>query len=77
MEEKTSNVVEFISEASSQFCDTYYKEGCASCPLNLAYGDCLLTDIAQIITPGINDYLKQRGGESGDERRISDSLSEE
>lgn len=66
MESRTLSIVEFISEASSHFCDTYYREGCGECPMNLTHGECLLTDIPQIIKEGINQYLKDRG-ESQDE----------
>lgn len=67
MEDITLSVVEFISEACSEFCDHHYSRGCASCPLNLSHGECLLTDIAQIITPSINYYLERRGGMRHDE----------
>ncbi len=59
MESRTSNVVEFVAEACSTFCDTYYKKGCGDCPMNLSHGQCLLTDLPQLIQESIYDHLKQ------------------
>lgn len=58
MEERTTSVVEFISEASSTFCDTYYKQGCGECPMNLSHGQCVLMDLPEIIRESIHNYLK-------------------
>lgn len=70
MEERTSSVIEFIAEASSTFCDTYYKTGCGNCPMNLTHGECLLTELPTMIKQGIHDYLKAYGREDDkDERR--------
>ena len=60
MNHRTLSILEFISESSSQFCDQYYRQGCATCPMNLNGGECLLTNLPEVIKDAVNDYLNQR-----------------
>lgn len=69
MEERTSLVIEFVAEACSAFCDTYYRSGCLKCPLNLEDGVCLLADLPDVIKESLDEYLSRY--EEGKEEELA------
>lgn len=72
MNDRTLPILEFISESSSQFCDQYYRQGCATCPMNLNGGECFLTELPEVIKESVNQYLNERRIKDKDPVRVEE-----